>query len=325
MTIWEYQCIVVMAASLLDVLFGDPEWMPHFIRIMGKAIALGTKWIRAGLPKTAYYERLGGKLLVIFMLLLFGLPCLGILYGTYLIDPALSVVIGSIIGYQMLAMKDLKKESMNVYRALANKSEDSIQNGRKAVARIVGRDTAQLDEKGIIKATVETVAENTSDGVIAPLLYLAIGGPVLGVLYKVVNTMDSMIGYKNEEYLHFGRAAAKMDDVWNYVPARLAAYAMVLASGILGYGIRDAYRIYKRDRYCHASPNSAQTEAVMAGALGVQLAGDAYYFGKLYQKPTIGDVRRDITCEDIKRANMLLYVTALVLFTGILFIYKFLI
>jgi adenosylcobinamide-phosphate synthase len=175
---------------------------------------------------------------------------------------------------------------------------------------IVGRDTQNLKESGIIKAAVETVAENTSDGSIAPLFYMVIGGAGLGFFYKAVNTMDSMVGYKNERYLYFGKVAARMDDLLNYIPARMSAYLMILGTAFTNNSTKNAWKIYRRDRYNHASPNSAHTEAVVAGALEVQLAGDAYYFGKLYPKKTIGDDIRPAEVDDIKRANELLYITA---------------
>jgi len=177
---------------------------------------------------------------------------------------------------------------------------------------IVGRDTAALDEAGIIRAAVETVAENCSDGVIAPMLYLAVGGPVLGFLYKAVNTMDSMLGYKNDRYLHFGRAAAKLDDAVNYIPSRIGAWLMIMAAFLPGreFDGKNALRIFIRDRFRHASPNSAQTESVCAGALGIRLGGDAVYFGKMVKKPYIGDARREEEEKDILRANRLLYRTA---------------
>ena len=177
---------------------------------------------------------------------------------------------------------------------------------------IVGRDTEALNEEGVAKAAIETVAENTSDGVIAPMLYTALGGPILGFLYKAVNTMDSMVGYKNDTYLYFGRAAAKLDDFVNYFPARISAYMMIAASFLGGqcFSGKRAYYIYKRDNGNHASPNSAQTESVCAGALGIQLAGDASYFGKIVKKPYIGDSVRAVEYEDIKRVNHLMYLTA---------------
>lgn len=198
---------------------------------------------------------------------------------------------------------------MKVYNALKN---DGLEAARKAVSMIVGRDTQCLGVEGVTKAAVETVAENTSDGSIAPMLFLAIGGPVLGFFYKAVNTMDSMVGYKNDRYMDFGRAAAKLDDVLNYIPARLSARLMIFSCLFLGkeYSYKEAKRIYLRDRYNHASPNSAHTESVCAGALGLELAGDASYFGKIVKKKTIGDKHRAIEAEDIKRANRLLYATA---------------
>ena len=219
--------------------------------------------------------------------------------------------------YQMLAVKSLKDESMRVFEEL---KKGDLEGARYAVSMIVGRDTKALDEAGVTKAAVETVAENTSDGIIAPLFYMAIGGPVLMFFYKGVNTMDSMVGYKNEKYLNFGRYAAKFDDIMNYIPARISALLMIAASYVCGFDGKNAAKIYKRDRYNHASPNSAQTEAVMAGALDIQLAGNAYYFGKLYEKPTIGDDIRSVESQDIKRANCLLYVSsamAVALFAGI--------
>ena len=199
---------------------------------------------------------------------------------------------------------------MKVYREL---KKDDLEAARYAVSMIVGRDTQVLDATGVAKAAVETVAENTSDGVIAPLIYLAIGGPILGFMYKAINTMDSMVGYKNDKYMYFGRCAAKLDDVVNYIPARISALLMIAVSFLPGkaYDGKGAWRIWRRDRRKHASPNSAQTEAVCAGSLGVQLAGDASYFGKIVKKPTIGDALRPVEYEDIKRANGLLYRTAI--------------
>jgi adenosylcobinamide-phosphate synthase len=229
-----------------------------------------------------------------------------IFWGSYYLHPILGCVTETILTYQILAAKCLCVESMKVYKALKT---GPIENARKAVSMIVGRDTDQLDEAGVTRAAVETVAENTSDGVIAPMLYLAIGGPILGMLYKAINTMDSMIGYKNERYLDFGRAAAKLDDVVNFLPSRISAWLMIFACPFLGdhFIASEGKRIYLRDRRKHASPNSAQTESVCAGALGIQLAGDASYFGKLVHKPTIGDGRRKVNPEDIRLTNRLMY------------------
>lgn len=210
--------------------------------------------------------------------------------------------------YQIFATKSLKVESDRVYIALKDKG---LEAGRKAVSMIVGRDTQNLTEEGVTKAAVETVAENTSDGVIAPLFYMLIGGAVLGFTYKAINTMDSMVGYKNDKYQWFGTAAAKLDDVVNFIPARVSAVLMIAASYLTGMDGKNAARIFRRDRFNHKSPNSAQTEAVMAGALDVQLAGDAWYFGKLHKKPTIGDPVREMELLDIRRSHKLLYGTAM--------------
>lgn len=230
----------------------------------------------------------------------------GILYLAYQYNFWLGIGIESFMCYQILAARSLQKESDLVYLALKN---EGVEAGRKAVSMIVGRDTANLDEEGVTKAAVETVAENTSDGVIAPLCYMILGGAVLGFTYKSVNTMDSMVGYKNDKYQYFGTAAAKLDDVVNYIPARLSAYFMILAAFLTGMDGKQAWKIFRRDRYNHKSPNSAQTESVMAGAFDVQLAGNAWYFGKLHEKPTIGDAIRNIEIEDIRRAHRLMFTT----------------
>ena len=194
---------------------------------------------------------------------------------------------------------------MKVCRAL---KAGEVEAARRAVSMIVGRDTANLTAEGITKAAVETVAENASDGVIAPLCWMFVLGPVGGVFYKAVNTMDSMVGYRNEKYLYFGRAAARLDDLVNWIPARLTALFFVLAAYILpGLDGAGAWRIWRRDRRCHKSPNSAQGESACAGALGVQLAGDAWYFGVLHRKPTIGDDTRPVEPEDIVRVNRMMY------------------
>lgn len=295
----------------LDLLFGDPHGFPHIVVAMGKLISGLEKVMRKCLPKTDRGEWMGGLLLVIVILVICtGLP-LFILLLTYQYSPWLGLTVEALIIYQLLAAKSLQKESSKVYEGLI---ADNICGARQALSMIVGRDTKNLDEEGITKAAVETVAENTSDGVIAPLFYIMIGGAVLGCLYKAVNTMDSMVGYKNSKYIYFGRAAARLDDVVNFVPARLAAWLMIAAAFLCGLDGKNAKHIYLRDRRNHESPNSAQTEAVMAGALGVRLAGDAYYFGKLHAKPFIGDALRVGEPEDISRANRLMYATTFLMF-----------
>lgn len=271
-------------------------------------IAKTEKIIRNLLPENKAGEQAGGAILVVIVLFVSTIVPWGILHLAYSFRPIVGMVIESFMCYQILATRSLRDESDKVYVALTNEGLDA---GRKAVSMIVGRDTERLSEKGVTKACVETVAENTSDGIIAPLVYMMLGGAVLGWTYKAVNTMDSMIGYKNEKYLYFGTAAAKLDDIVNLIPARLGAWFMILASLVTGEDYKNAIRIYRRDRHNHKSPNAAQTEAVMAGALDIELAGDAWYFGTLYQKPTIGDPIREIEVQDIRRSHKLLYATCI--------------
>lgn len=299
---------VMTVGFVLDLMFGDPHWMPHPVRAMGWLISHLETRIRGLLPKTPHGERLGGIFLVTGVLLAAGTFSYGILRIAALIHPAVRLAVECFMCYQMLAAKGLRDESMKVRIAL--KAHD-VEAARTAVSMIVGRDTQSLTESGIIKAAVETVAENTSDGVIAPLFYIAFGGAPWAYLYKAVNTMDSMVAYKNERYINFGRTAARLDDLLNFIPARLYALLMIVASFITSLDGRGAIRIYCRDRRSHKSPNSAQTEAVCAGALQVQLAGPAYYFGVLHEKPTIGDDIRPIEADDIARANLLLYMTSI--------------
>lgn len=302
------QHITAMTAGfLLDLCFGDPRWLPHPVRAMGWLISHLEHFLRKHLPKTPQGERLGGIFLVAVVLFVTGIFANGILQAAGWIHPRLGLAVECIMCYQMLAARGLRDESMKVWKALSNQD---VESARTAVSMIVGRDTAVLSEEGIIKAAVETVAENTSDGVIAPLFYMAFGGGPWACLYKAVNTMDSMVGYRNEAYLNFGRTAARLDDLLNLIPARLSALLMILASFLSGMDAKGAVRIYRRDRHNHKSPNSAQTEAVCAGALQVQLAGDAWYFGTLYKKPTIGDDICPVEAKDIVRANRLLYMTS---------------
>ena len=383
----KYHMIAFFAGFCLDMLFGDPYWLPHPIRLIGSLISslermlIGAKGSRKeeknlhrveeavveklgrkeegreeqkteqtrkerqkteqGTEQTATEQtateeqkakqtikkeqRMGrqeerrskensekfrkGIILAVIVPVMSALMSAMILLIAYKLHPILGVMIEAIMTYQILAAKCLKVESMKVYKSL---KEEGLAAARKAVSMIVGRDTQVLDETGVAKAAIETVAENTSDGVIAPMLYTALGGPVFGFVYKAINTMDSMVGYKNDRYLYFGRAAAKLDDAANYLPARICAFLMIGCAFIGGkeFDGRRAFRIYKRDNRKHASPNSAQTEAVCAGALGIQLAGDASYFGKVVKKPYIGDPVRAVEFEDICRVNKLMYLTA---------------
>ena len=304
----KYHLAAFFLGFIMDLLFGDPYWLPHPIRLIGNLIAQAEKLFYKDGKRDQKKEYRGGCMTVLTVLLVTGIVTCIILFIAYRLHPLLGAGIEMIMTYQILAIKSLKDESMKVYDQLQH---GTLEDARHAVSMIVGRDTQNLTEEGVVKAAVETVAENTSDGVIAPMLYTALGGPVLGFLYKAVNTMDSMIGYKNDRYLYFGRAAAKLDDVVNFVPARISACLMVAATTFLKDGNpRRAWKIYRRDSRKHASPNSAQTESVCAGALGIQLAGDASYFGKIVKKPYIGDPVCQVETEDIKRTNRLMYITA---------------
>ena len=292
----------------LDALFGDPYRMPHIIRLIGKLIAWTERMLRAVFPATSRGERTAGVVLVAVVV---GLSCgmsMLALWLAGLVSLWLAFAVESFVCYQMIAAKQLRIEAGRVYDALQN---DGLAAARTAVSMIVGRDTAALDEAGVTRAAVETVAENTSDGVVAPLLFMALGGAPAGVLYKAVNTMDSMVGYVNDRYRFFGTAAARLDDVLNWMPARLTGALMCLVAPLVGLDGRGAWCIFLRDRLRHASPNSAPPEAACAGALGVQLAGPASYFGVLHDKPTIGDATRPIEPGDIVRANRLLTATSI--------------
>ena len=295
----------LLSGFLLDLLVGDPQGWPHIIRAFGALIAR--------LEKLLYpirNKRLGGALLVAFTLLVCtGLPA-AMLYGAYKLSVWVYFVLETLLTWQLLAVKSLRLESGRVFDAL---SLGDLPAARKAVSRIVGRDTANLDASGVTRAAVETVAENASDGVAAPLFYLMLGGAVLGCFYKAANTMDSMIGYQNERYQDFGRFAARLDDVLNFLPSRICALAMIASAWICGFDARNALCIWRRDRRKHASPNSAQTESVMAGALRVRLAGEATYGGVLHEKPWIGDDLRLIEQADIPRSHRILYTTSVLL------------
>ena len=298
----------VLGGFVLDAIFGDPAWLPHPVVYMGKAISVLEKGLRAHLPKTPEGELWGGRILAFCLpvgtLVLTSIVCM----GAAALHPLLGLAVQMFWCGQALAAKGLVQESMNVYREL---TKPDLPAARIAVSRIVGRDTQALTAEGVTKAAVETVAENASDGVIAPLFYMLLGGTPLALTYKAINTMDSMVGYKNTQYLYFGRAAAKLDDVANYLPSRIAALLWVAAAALTGNDARSAWRIWRRDRRNHASPNSAQTESACAGALNVQLAGPAYYFGEYYPKPTIGDAVRPIEPEDIRRADRMMYAESL--------------
>lgn len=317
----KYHLLAFCIGFMLDQIIGDPYNIPHPIRLIGNLIGfldkkfMGPKTKEAsGASEGDDSKRNSGKelkkglLMWHIVILATVIVTSVVMAAAYGINAWLGVFVEAILTCYILAAKSLKDESMKVYKALKT---GTIENARFAVSMIVGRDTAVLDETGVAKAAVETVAENTSDGVIAPLIYTFVGGPILGLMYKAVNTMDSMVGYHNDRYEYFGTVAARMDDVFNYLPARISAFLMIGAAFLCGreFSGKRAYEIFKRDRYNHKSPNSAQTESACAGALGVRLAGDASYFGKVVHKPFIGDDTRPVETEDIKRANKLMYGT----------------
>ncbi len=308
-----YHIIAFLLGFLLDLILGDPYCIPHPVRLIGRLIKGTEKRLHKEKTdknrKQEISELRQGVGLVIIVLISVVSVTSFVMFLAYRLHPYIGIAAECIMTYQILAVKCLKVESMKVYQCLKN---GDLEQARIAVSMIVGRDTECLDEEGVAKAAIETVAENTSDGVIAPMLYLAVGGPVLGFVYKAVNTMDSMVGYKNDEYLYFGWAAARLDDAMNFIPARICACLMIAVSFLpyRHFSGSGALTIYKRDHRKHASPNSAQTESVCAGALGIRLAGDASYFGKTVKKPYIGEALRGVEYEDIKRVNHLMYGTA---------------
>lgn len=309
--------IAFLLGFVIDLIVGDPYTLPHPIRLIGNMIALFDKKLNKGDKRE---KKENGLITALFIPFISGAVAFILIFISYKLWRGLGIIVEAVLTYYILATKCLKDESMKVYDKLKS---STLEEARYAVSMIVGRDTKELSYEGVAKAAVETVAENTSDGVIAPMIYTAIGGPGLGFIYKAVNTLDSMVGYKNDKYMDFGYYSAKFDDVWNYLMSRFSAVLMIFACALIGvfsrvsknnksiiFDSKEAARIWKRDRRNHASPNSAQTEAVCAGALGLMLAGDASYFGKVVKKPTIGDKKREIEAEDIKRANILMYVTA---------------
>ena len=297
----------ILLGFILDTIIGDPYKLPHPIRWIGSFISILEKLCRKIAKSNTMLMILGAILVFIVVFVSGGITLLVLKLASF--NKYAYLIVSSVICYYMLAGKSLKTESMKVYKAFEN---NDTEGARKAVSMIVGRDTQSLTKEGIIKAAVETVAENSSDGVVAPLVYMLIFGPVGGAVYKAVNTMDSMIGYVEEKYFYIGKFAAKLDDVLNYIPARISGILVIISAFILRYDYKNAFMIFKRDRRKHASPNSAQTESAMAGALGVQLAGDATYFGVVHKKPYIGDKKREIENEDIKRANDIMYTMTII-------------
>lgn len=295
--------LAIFFGFLLDLAFGDPRWLAHPVVGMGRTITWAEKRLRAAFPDTPQGRRRAGAVLAAALPLVTLVLSCGVLWLVHLVDWQLRLILETLMCYQALATCELRRQTLVVGQRL---EEGDLPAARTAVSMVVGRDTACLDEAGVTRAAVETVAENAADGVIAPLFYMALGGGPLALAYKAVNTMDSMIGYKNDKYLDFGRAAARLDDVCNFVPSRLAALLMVCVCPFLGFDAGGAWRIWRRDWSLSTSPNSGQTEAACAGALGLRLLGDAFYFGKLVHKPAVGDDTRAIEVADIARANRLM-------------------
>lgn len=299
----------IVAGFILDLIFGDPHWLPHPICLIGNLIGFLEKNLRRLLAPGKTALLLGGALMVVIVFSLSYAVPYAVLMLAEQVSPWLRFALETVMFYQIFATKCLRDESMKVYTALHN---NDLEDARVKLSWIVGRDTKELTAEEVTKGAVETVAENTADGIIAPMFYMFIGGAPLAFLYKGINTMDSMVGYKNDKFLYFGRCAAKLDDVANFIPARITGILMILASYFLNMNAAGAWKIFWRDRYNHLSPNSAMTESVTAGALNIQLGGDHYYFGKLVHKDTIGDNIRPVVAEDIVAVNNLLYMTAVI-------------
>jgi len=306
--------LAILVGFVMDCILGDPAKLPHPVCLIGKCISVFEKALRKRFSQTERGAVAAGRMMVVLIVLLSGAAPFGILYLCRRVSPWLYFVVCCIMSWQILAAKCLKTEAEKVRACL---ERGDLAAARKQVGMLVGRNTESLTGMQIVKAAVETVAENTSDGVIAPLFWMILGGPVAGFVYKAINTMDSMVGYKNDQYLYFGRCAAKLDDAANYIPARLSGLGMIAAAALIGFDGRNAARIWKRDRRKHASPNSAQTESACAGALHLQLGGSACYFGKLHEKPFIGDPDRTAEPEDISRSCRLMYGTSLFLLAAL--------
>lgn len=293
-----------LAGFLIDCVVGDPAWLPHPVRFIGWWISNLEHWARRVFPKTPFGEQLAGIAMAAAVLVITGGTSSAALWLLGRINRWLAFAAACILCWQVLAAKCLKSEAMKVQHLL---EREDLPGARRQVAMLVGRDTEHLDGRQVAKAAIETVAENTNDGIVAPLFWVMLGGPVAGLLYKAVNTMDSMVGYKNQRFLHFGKWPARLDDAANYLPARLTALAMVEAAFLLGFDGGEAWRIWRRDRRKHASPNSAHPESACAGALNIQLAGNASYFGKVQEKPFIGDPTRPVEAQDIGKACRIMY------------------
>lgn len=304
-----FSILSLIIGYILDLIFGDPSFLYHPVIFIGKVIKYSEIILRKIFPKNKVGEFIAGIFLVLIVVgITTGLAFL-ILFGCYKLNFYLYFAVSTFMCYQILATKCLKDSAIKVYKDL---DTGTLDDARYSVSMIVGRETKNLTEEGVVKACVESVAESSSDGVIAPMFYMFLGGPILGFFYKAINTMDSMVGYKNDKYFYFGKVAARLDDFFNLIPARLSGFMIIIASGILGYDFKNAFKIFFRDRYKHESPNSAQCEAPMAGALDIMLAGDAVYEGKIEHKPTLGDDIKKPDKNDIKKSIKILYVMSII-------------
>lgn len=327
---------VIIIAFIVDLIIGDPYGFPHPVIYIGKLISKLEKFFRSSKAFNSDKGKMKVAGLIIWLVVVFVtgvitfiitsvfdhliLLKIGVVDGRELRAPIMDIIVSIIVMWTCFSTKCLAFEAKKIYIALKKdgEKEEVLSGARKQLSYIVGRETQSLSEKEIIRATVETVAENTVDGTISPLFYAFIGGPVLAMIYKAINTMDSMLGYKNEKYIDIGMFPARLDDVFNYIPARLSLLFFCIASMFLGYDFNNSFKIGFRDRKNHKSPNCAFSEGAVAGALGIQLGGTNTYFGEVVYKPTIGDKNREIEVEDIDRSIKLMYVSAfvsLVLFT----------
>lgn len=297
----------LLIGFIIDLIVGDPHEIPHPVAGIGKLIASLEPILRRVFPKSPKGETLAGGILWLIVTAFTTSLSWGILRLCVMIHPALHIAVESVMCWQIIAIRSLRDESMKVYSKL---TQGDLQGARRAVSMIVGRDTAELNDKDITRAAVETIAENTADGIVAPLLFISLGGAPFGFFYKAINTMDSMLGYIDSPYTNFGKIPAKMDDIANFIPSRLTALLMLFVGMLQKLDLKNGIKIFIRDRYKHASPNSAQTESVCAGLLRIRLAGDAWYRGILHKKQFIGDPLREIEYEDIPLCCRLMYGTS---------------
>ena len=293
--------IKIWIAYILDLIFGDPQNIIHPVQIIGKIISLGEK-ILLKEKSGSRYKFFAGIILNIFVVsITYGLTCL--IYKSSKISGVFTLI-EIYLMYTVFSVNSLAREGNRVYNIL---KEGNIEKARKDLSYLVSRDTETMDEKMIIRSTMETISENTVDGIVAPMFYMFLGGLPLAMTYKAINTLDSMVGYKNEKYMDFGKFSAKIDDVANFIPARITGVLIVAASMILRYNYKNSLKMFIRDRKNHSSPNSGHAEAGVAGALGVQFGGRVSYFGKEVDKPVIGDKIKDFELEDIKKNIKIMY------------------